>query len=145
MAKIHIFFVFLPPEKQGVVAQLVERMLRKHEVAGPTPVGSTKSKRNWGKKKHLTVWSSAFFVSTEGRDRTGTSVTSLVFETNASTDSATSAQNPRQKYIFFESVGKNCFRKCSPRPIWLVITSLPIFFSSPHYLCAPYKSCGIED
>ena len=28
---------------------------------------------------------------TEGRDRTGTSVTSLVFETNASTYSATSA------------------------------------------------------
>ena len=29
--------------------------------------------------------------STEGRDRTGTSVTSSVFETDASTDSATSA------------------------------------------------------
>ena len=31
------------------------------------------------------------FWSTEGRDRTGTSVTSSVFETDASTDSATSA------------------------------------------------------
>ena len=33
----------------------------------------------------------AFFLGTEGRDRTGTSVTSSVFETDASTDSATSA------------------------------------------------------
>ena len=32
-----------------------------------------------------------FSLGTEGRDRTGTSVTSLVFETNASTYSATSA------------------------------------------------------
>ena len=31
------------------------------------------------------------FLGTEGRDRTGTSVTSSVFETDASTDSATSA------------------------------------------------------
>ena len=31
------------------------------------------------------------FLRTEGRDRTGTSVTSSVFETDASTDSATSA------------------------------------------------------
>ena len=38
---------------------------------------------------------------TEGRDRTGTSVTSLVFETNASTDSATSAWRA-QKYTFFD-------------------------------------------
>ena len=100
MSAISIIFVFLPPEKQGVVAQLVERMLRKHEVAGPTPVGSTKSRENLEKKKHLTVWLSAFFVSTEGRDRTGTSVTSLVFETNASTDSATSAQNRGKNTLF---------------------------------------------
>ena len=33
----------------------------------------------------------AVFLGTEGRDRTGTSVTSSVFETDASTDSATSA------------------------------------------------------
>ncbi len=32
------------------------------------------------------------FFRTEGRDRTGTSVTSSVFETDASTDSATSAR-----------------------------------------------------
>ena len=100
MAKIHIFFVFLPPEKQGVVAQLVERMLRKHEVAGPTPVGSTKSKKTGEKEKHLTVWLSAFFVGTEDRDRTGTSVTSLVFETNASTYSATSAQIGGKNTLF---------------------------------------------
>ena len=62
MSAISIIFVFLPPEKQGVVAQLVERMLRKHEVAGPTPVGSTKRERLRKKKKHLTVWLSAFFV-----------------------------------------------------------------------------------
>ena len=35
--------------------------------------------------------------STEGRDRTGTSVTSSVFETDASTDSATSAWGYRVK------------------------------------------------
>ena len=102
----HAFFVSLPPEKLGVVAQLVERMLRKHEVAGPTPVGSTKSERNRKKKKHLTVWLSAFFVSTEGRDRTGTSVTSLVFETNASTDSATSAQNRGKNTLFLNQSEK---------------------------------------
>ena len=34
---------------------------------------------------------------TEGRDRTGTSVTSSVFETDASTDSATSAWGYRVK------------------------------------------------
>ena len=33
----------------------------------------------------------SFLGGTEGRDRTGTSVTSSVFETDASTDSATSA------------------------------------------------------
>ena len=99
MAKIHNIFVFLPP-KNGVVAQLVERMLRKHEVAGPTPVGSTKSRKDQGKKKHLTNWLSAFFVGTEGRDRTGTSVTSLVFETNASTYSATSAQIGGKNTLF---------------------------------------------
>ena len=50
---------------------------------------------------------------TEGRDRTGTSVTSSVFETDASTDSATSAwfdkltmygssrQTRVQRYVFF--------------------------------------------
>ena len=106
MAKIHKIFVLLPPEKQGVVAQLVERMLRKHEVAGPTPVGSTKSRENLEKKKHLTIWLSAFFVSTEGRDRTGTSVTSLVFETNASTYSATSAQIGGKNTLFFDSTAK---------------------------------------
>ena len=37
------------------------------------------------------------FLSTEGRDRTGTSVTSSVFETDASTDSATSAWFHRVK------------------------------------------------
>ena len=37
------------------------------------------------------------FLSTEGRDRTGTSVTSSVFETDASTDSATSAWVHRVK------------------------------------------------
>ena len=53
MSGISNNFVFLPPEKQGVVAQLVERMLRKHEVAGPTPVGSTNRKEGI-LKKHLT-------------------------------------------------------------------------------------------
>ena len=48
------------------------------------------------------------FLRTEGRDRTGTSVTSSVFETDASTDSATSAcassrQTRLQKYGFFYS------------------------------------------
>ena len=48
------------------------------------------------------------FLSTEGRDRTGTSVTSSVFETDASTNSATSArgflrQTRLQKYGFFYS------------------------------------------
>ena len=43
-----------------------------------------------GQKKQNYLISSAF--STEGRDRTGTSVTSSVFETDASTDSATSAR-----------------------------------------------------
>ena len=103
MSAISIIFVFLPPEKQGVVAQLVERMLRKHEVAGPTPVGSTKTGKIWKKKKHLIIWLSAFFVSTEGRDRTGTSVTSLVFETNASTYSATSAQIGGKNTLFFDT------------------------------------------
>ena len=42
-----------------------------------------------GKKKTLQM--QRLFGGTEGRDRTGTSVTSLVFETNASTYSATSA------------------------------------------------------
>ena len=37
------------------------------------------------------------FLSTEGRDRTGTSVTSSVFETDTSTDSATSAWVHRVK------------------------------------------------
>ena len=37
------------------------------------------------------------FFGTEGRDRTGTSVTSSVFETDASTDSATSAWVHRVK------------------------------------------------
>ena len=40
---------------------------------------------------------SCFFFRTEGRDRTGTSVTSSVFETDASTDSATSAWVHRVK------------------------------------------------
>ena len=40
---------------------------------------------------------SCFFFGTEGRDRTGTSVTSSVFETDASTDSATSAVVSRVK------------------------------------------------
>ena len=66
-----------------------------------------------------------FFLGTEGRDRTGTSVTSSVFETDASTDSATSAwfdkltmyglsrQTRLQKYGFFHSwqslIEKNLF------------------------------------
>ena len=118
MAKIHNIFVFLPPENQGVVAQLVERMLRKHEVAGPTPVGSTKSRINQEKKKHLTVWLSAFFVSTEGRDRTGTSVTSLVFETNASTYSATSAQIGGKNTLFLNWSDKN---------FWAIIRCFSLF------------------
>ena len=46
----------------------------------------------------------SFLGGTEGRDRTGTSVTSSVFETDASTDSATSAtlKLRLQKYIFFQ-------------------------------------------
>ena len=46
------------------------------------------------------------FSGTEGRDRTGTSVTSLVFETNASTDSATSAQNRGKNTLFFDCTRK---------------------------------------
>ena len=45
----------------------------------------TKATKKTGAYKMLLL------VGTEGRDRTGTSVTSLVFETNASTYSATSA------------------------------------------------------
>ena len=51
------------------------------------------------------------FLRTEGRDRTGTSVTSSVFETDASTDSATSAWFLRVKRgckntVFFVSASK---------------------------------------
>ena len=45
-----------------------------------------------GKRKALKVLALRAFLGTEGRDRTGTSVTSSVFETDASTDSATSAR-----------------------------------------------------
>ena len=44
-----------------------------------------------------------FSWSTEDRDRTGTSVTSLVFETNASTYSATSAQIGGKNTLFFDT------------------------------------------
>ena len=44
----------------------------------------------WAVEKRKAAKMTAF-LSTEGRDRTGTSVTSSVFETDASTDSATSA------------------------------------------------------
>ena len=60
-----------------------------------------------------------FFLCTEGRDRTGTSVTSSVFETDASTDSATSAcgfiaSNAAAKIRIFSFTAsklrkKNCF------------------------------------
>ncbi len=57
------------------------------------------------------------FLRTEGRDRTGTSVTSSVFETDASTDSATSASVTRSKrgckntvfFIHRKQVVKNFF------------------------------------
>lgn len=44
-------------------------------------------------------------LSTRSRSRTGTSFTSLVFETNASTDSAIRASKKRHK-------GKGLFLKC---------------------------------
>ena len=55
------------------------------------------------------------FFGTEGRDRTGTSVTSSVFETDASTDSATSAWVHRvkrgckstQNFVFRKQLQKN--------------------------------------
>ena len=47
------------------------------------------------KQKPLKIKRLRGVLSTEGRDRTGTSVTSSVFETDASTDSATSAWSSR--------------------------------------------------
>ena len=64
------------------------------------PSAPQNPKETGEKEKHLTVWLSAFFVGTEDRDRTGTSVTSLVFETNASTYSATSAQIGGKNTLF---------------------------------------------
>ena len=52
------------------------------------------------------------FRSTEGRDRTGTSVTSSVFETDASTNSATWA-NAGAKIQFFLTRSVNNFKKIS--------------------------------
>ena len=54
------------------------------------------------------------FLRTEGRDRTGTSVTSSVFETDASTDSATSAYvNDRDCKIntFFDTYTSSAQKK----------------------------------
>ena len=59
-----------------------------------------------------------FSWSTEDRDRTGTSVTSLVFETNASTYSATSAQIGGKNTLFFDTADNyflepSASRRCS--------------------------------
>lgn len=66
------------------------------------------------------------FFSTEGRDRTGTSVTSLVFETNASTYSATSAQIGGKNTLFLNHSDNYFSKKIETR----FIASLQRFYGN---------------
>ena len=90
-------------------------------------------------KKALKLMLQGFF-STEGRDRTGTSVTSSVFETDASTDSATSAWFGVLTRTGVHRVKRGCKNTekfIHRKPLVKKIYFLPCPLEENPYFCSP--------